>query len=853
MTRLFLLLKFAVMLVLSGTALPGRGQAVSPVLHLPFDEGSGQDTADRSGRGKGAKLGPLAAFGKGWIGAHALHLSGQDSSMAFIPQPVVDTTHSYTVAAWVKVDAAEGFQTFVSIDGARVSGFFLQLRGDNGRFAFTALAEDKEANGTYAASAAGPEPDVWHHLAGVFDAEKKTLSLYVNGVLQETVSAKGVWKATGDTLIGRGKFAGKPADFVRGDIDDVRIYPAALPLAEIKALVTPIYPAPVLKIQADQSAAKVSSRLYGLMTEEINYSYDGGLYAELIRNRVFLDDPKTPAHWISVSKGTASGTISLDRSEPLNAKLPVSLRVEASLAGAEHGAGAANTGYFGVPVKPDTPYRISFFARTSRPSLPVEVTLESEDGRTVYAQTEFSLASPRWKPFRFELRTAGNFKPDAKARFAVRALRPGTFWLNLVSVFPPTYKNRPNGNRPDLMQKLAKMKPAFLRLPGGNYLEGDTISTRFPWKETLHALTERPGHPGTWGYRSSDGMGLLEFLLWCEDLNMEPLLGVYAGYSLRGEVVPPGEKLAPFVQEGLEELEYCLGDVKTPWGAQRAKDGHPKPFPIHFVEIGNEDWFDRSGLYEGRYAQFHDALKAKYPQLQLIATDRVKSRVPDLYDDHFYRSPEDMAGDSHHYDHFSRTGPKIFVGEWASQTGTPTPDLHSALGDAGWMTGMERNSEVVLLSAYAPLLVNVNPGGKQWNTNLIGYDGLSSFGSPSYYVHKMFREHLGDAVVPASLSGGSHLIYGVTKDAKKGRLFLKMVNFSGTEQTVRLDLQGVKRVESKGTMTILTSAHLSDVNSIEQPTRIVPVSRRLTGASANFEVKFAPYSVTVLELKISSK
>ena len=830
---------------------PLFAQTIAPVLHLAFDEATGTNAADSSGNGNPAKLQSGAKFAPGLVGAHSLSLNGKALSLASIAKPVIDTTRSYTVTAWVKVNTTEGYQTFVSIDGARVSGFFLQLRGDSGRFAFTAIAEDKEVNGTFAASNSGPEPDVWHHLAGVFDAEKKTLSLYVNGVLQQTVSAKGVWKATGETVIGRGKFAGNPVDFVNGEIDDVRIYPAALPASEIKALVTPIYPSPLLKIQTDKIATKVSPKLYGLMTEEINYSYDGGLYAELIRNRVFLDNEKTPAHWSSVSRGVATGSITLDKTQPLNANLPVSLRVGTTLAGAEHEAGVSNSGYFGVPVKPNTTYKASFYARTlpTDERRPLSVLLQSEDGKTTYARADFPLTSTNWKQYRLELRTTGNFKPDAHARFVITTSRAGTFWLNLVSLFPPTYKNRPNGNRPDLMQKMAEMKPAFLRFPGGNYLEGDTIETRFKWKETLHSLTERPGHQGTWGYRSSDGIGLLEFLHWCEDLKMEPLLCVFAGYSLKGAYVPAGDNLKPFVQEALDEIEYCIGSVNTPWGAQRAKDGHPKPFPISYVEIGNEDGFDRSGSYDGRYAQFHDAIKANYPQLQLIATDPVKSRVPDLYDDHFYRSPEEMAGDSHHYDRLSRTGPKIFVGEWASQTGTPTPDLRSALGDAGWMTGMERNSDVVVLSAYAPLLVNVNPGGKQWNTNLIGYDGLTSFGSPSYYVHKMFRDNLGEGVLPATLTGASNLIYGVTRNAKMGKLFLKVVNFAADTQTLRIQLDGTRKVEAKGKVTLLTSANLSDVNTLANPTKVAPLVSSFVGASSNFEYRFLPYSVTVLELQ----
>jgi alpha-N-arabinofuranosidase len=247
-------------------------------------------------------------------------------------------------------------------------------------------------------------------------------------------------------------------------------------------------------------------------------------------------------------------------------------------------------------------------------------------------------------------------------------------------------------------------------------------------------------------------MGLLEFLEWCEDLHIQPVLAVYAGYSLKQEHVNPGPDLQPYVDEALEEIEYVTGDAKTKWGARRAADGHPDPFPLTYVEIGNEDAFDHSKSYDGRFTQIHDAIKAKYPKLQLIATTKVTSRTPDLYDDHYYRSAADFEGDTHHYDNKDRHGPKIFVGEWATTEGQPTPNLNAALGDAAWMTGLERNSDLVVMASYAPLLVNVNmnPKAWQWGTNLIGYDALTSYGSPSYYAQQMFYGNVGDKVLASS-------------------------------------------------------------------------------------------------------
>lgn len=526
--------------------------------------------------------------------------------------------------------------------------------------------------------------------------------------------------------------------------------PVAAALLTILALPASAAPGR-LTVHVDQPGVKISPMLYGLMTEEINHAYDGGLYGELIQNRVFKNNPTTPAHWFLVQDGGGSGAMALDTALPLNTALPTSLRLDINTAMGQQRVGVANDGYWGVPVKPNTRYRASFYARAAAGFTgPLTVDMESSDGAVVYARARVAKITSDWRQYTVSLLT-GRIAPTSNGRFVISASHPGTVWFSLVSLFPPTFNNRPNGNRIDLMQKLGDMKPAFLRLPGGNYLEGNTIAERFDWKRTVGAISQRPGHQGPWGYRSSDGMGLLEFLEWCEDLRMQPLLAVFAGYALNGEHVVAGPELQPFVQDALDEIEYVTGDKNTKWGAQRAADGHPAPFKLEYVEIGNEDGFDRSGSYDGRFGQFYDAIKARYPTLKLIATAGVKSRKPDVIDDHYYRSARDMERDSHHYDTYDRTGPKIFVGEWASTEGSPTPTMNAALGDAAWLTGLERNSDLVVISSYAPLLVNVNPGARQWGTNLIGYDNLHSFGSPSYYAQKMFANNRGDMVLPLDI------------------------------------------------------------------------------------------------------
>jgi alpha-N-arabinofuranosidase len=405
------------------------------------------------------------------------------------------------------------------------------------------------------------------------------------------------------------------------------------------------------------------------------------------------------------------------------------------------------------------------------------------------------------------------------------------------------------------MEKQAGLNPAFLRLPGGNYLEGDTVATRFDWKKTIGPLEGRPGHQGPWGYRSSDGMGLLEMLEWCEDLHMEPLLAVYAGYSLNRyknpnpERAAPGPALQPFVQDALDEIEYLTGDAhSTRWGAERARDGHPTPFSLHYVEIGNEDWFDQSGSYDGRFAQFFDAIRAKYPHLQLIATAPVRTRVPDIIDEHYYLSAAVFESRVHQYDSYKRTGPKIFVGEWASQSGNPTPDLNAALGDAAWLTGIERNADVVVLESYAPLLVNINPGAAQWGTNLIGYDALHSYGSPSYWAQAMFANNHGDVVVPAKWEGGSRLACSVTRDSASGKIYIKLVNAAHGAQAIGIDLPGFAQIDPVGSEITLHSSLLHDTNTITEPEKVVPVRSKLNGVGAHFTFTAPGYSVTVLTI-----
>ena len=625
-----------------------------------------------------------------------------------------------------------------------------------------------------------------------------------------------------------------------------------LPLLLLLGMTSSRAAGPTITIDTATPAGKVSPLFYGLMTEEINHAYDGGLYAELIQNRAFLDDATAPAHWSVVEGGRAAATIALDPSQPLNAVIQTSLRVDVKQASEGHAAGVANEGFWGIPVHPRTRYRASLYAKAAPGGGPIALAIQSDDGVTTYASGTISNLTREWKRYDVTLETR-DVPTTAHARYVVSMNRPGTIWLSLVSLFPPTFKDQPNGFRSDLLQMLVDMKPKFLRFPGGNYLEGDEIADRFEWKKTLGPLAERPGHKAPWGYRSSDGLGLHEFLLWCENMDAEPVLAVYAGYSLKGAHVDPGPDLEPYIQDALEEIEYVIGPTSSTWGARRAKAGHPAPFPLTYVEVGNEDFFDRSGSYDRRFAQFNAAIKARYPRLKVISSvgfeqpeaRRVRSVMPDVVDEHYYRPVDTFLKMARRqYETYDRKGPEIFVGEWGayetpfepwnqrSRAEAPTPNMRAALGDAAFMTQMEKNSDIVVMNCYAPLLVNVSPGARQWRPNLIGYDALRVYGSPSYYAIKMFSTNVGDQILKAT-TADTEILVAVTRDSRSGRIYVKLVNPTDVDAPAQIDLP--KTTNLLPTATALTLAADSQAaNSIDSPRRVVPISSTVSGVKSGF-------------------
>ncbi|WP_141847297.1 AbfB domain-containing protein [Lapillicoccus jejuensis] len=614
-------------------------------------------------------------------------------------------------------------------------------------------------------------------------------------------------------------------------------------------------PTSTLSLDVSRYTAQTNPTQWGHIVEDINHSVEGGLDANLVRNSTMKEgaaDP--PSSWSAVTGGGGTGSIALDTSVPLTAANPDALRLDVGQDGAGQRVGVANTGFYGVGVAADTTYTATFFARTARYTGPLRVSLEGADG-TVYAAASTGATSGDWRQYTVNLSTGRRKPADTSNRVVISVPAGGSgasLWLDVVRVTPPTYGT--SGElRSDLMQKLAATRPGFWRVPGGNYLEGQTLATRFDWKKTVGPYEDRPGHQNdAWGYWSTDQAGLRTYLDMAEQSGAEPLLALFAGYTLDGTTVPQDE-LQPYVQDALDEIQYAIGATDTPWGAQRAKDGHPAPYDVRYVEVGNEDFFDRTGSYDGyRFPMFYDAIKAAYPQLQVVATTPVTTRTPDVVDEHYYNNdPAAFTAMAHHYEGYSRSGPKVLVGEYAITNGTsgnPTGTLSGAIGEAGFMTGMLRNADVVMGASYAPALADVHDF--QWPTNLVGFDAATSYGSPSYWVQQMFGANKGRYVLPASLTGTDPSLSVSATRGDDGTVYVHVVNPTTTAVTTQLRVAGASAISTSGTVSTLTGDPDAR-NSITAPNTVRPTAARSVTTGARFSRTFPASSVTVLTFSVS--
>ncbi|HCA81164.1 MAG TPA: alpha-L-arabinofuranosidase, partial [Bacteroidetes bacterium] len=498
-----------------------------------------------------------------------------------------------------------------------------------------------------------------------------------------------------------------------------------------------------LKIQVGKPGVKVSPTLYGIFFEEINHAGDGGLYGELLRNRSF-EESSTPVHWRMVKEGMVDAEMSVDSLYSMSEKNEKYLKLKVLLALEGH-IGIANTGYWGIPVTKGSSYVCSLNAMAlDGINKAVTVVLEGPDDKVLASATLSGIVA-EWKKFTTTL-TVGEDCPNA--RFVIRVMEPGMLFLDMVSLFPKqTFQNRPNGMRQDLAGMLANLKPSFVRFPGGCWVEGDNLGLAYRWKETIGDVADRRYQYNIWEYFSTNGLGFHEYLQMSEDLGAEPLFVINCGMSHNGFV--PLSEMKPWVQDALDALEYANGSVDSRWGSLRARQGHAAPFNLKYMEIGNENG---GPVYAERYALFHDAIKAKYPDVHLIANvwgGYPKDRPIEIIDEHYYASPRFFIDNAKRYDSYDRSGPRVYVGEYAVTQDCGNGNLRAAIGEAAFMAGMERNSDVVTMSSYAPLFAHINY--KKWNPDLINFNGTGAYGTPSYYVQEMFSKNRCDLILPIDL------------------------------------------------------------------------------------------------------
>lgn len=515
-----------------------------------------------------------------------------------------------------------------------------------------------------------------------------------------------------------------------------------------------------ITIQLDQPGIRISPTLYGLFHEDWAYAADGGLYPEKVRNRSFLY-PDVPKFWSLLRTGSATAFMATDGANTLNPARERSLRLDVASLGTDGRAGVINQGYDGIALAKGASYNLTVFARVSADFAgPLLVRLESPDG-SVAAEHPLTGVGPDWQKF-----TATLVSPvtEPRARLVVEARSTGSVWLGMVSLFPEdTWKNRPNGLRPDLMRLLDETRPAFLRFPGGSLVNtGSPATGGWPWKDTIGPIEQRRANLNVWqGYRRTWGLGFHEYLQMAEDLGAEPVFSIHAGTT--HIEAPLMERMGPWVQSALDALEYANGPVTSRWGKLRAENGHPAPFNLRYLGIGNEEGGKE---YQERFPLFFDAIKAKYPEVKIITSaGNIQSdfagRKPDINDIHWYGHFDGAIDFSRSFDTYKNrdTAPRVFVGEFAVNDGNGRGNLRAALGEAVILTGLERNSDLVTMAAYAPQMSRLtDKEGREHHLetwSMIKFNNTESYGTPSYHVFKMFARHRGDMFVPSRVESGT--------------------------------------------------------------------------------------------------
>lgn len=532
-----------------------------------------------------------------------------------------------------------------------------------------------------------------------------------------------------------------------------------------------------LHVKTKNRKFETQKNLYGIFFEDINRAGDGGLYPEMIRNRAF-EDSLLPEGYVEKEDGihvvTDSGwedefnrgeglsrwieaeridetpvpawyaegaRMELEQGDTLNRHRSAALRVKFEAGGCVY-----NTGFCGISQKKGEAYPFYMFVKVKKP---MELVLSVEEGGHSFAGCSFWVTGRGYIRYDAVMVSDGDCQ---NARLTIRCPEGGEALFGFMSLMPgKTYNG--HGLRTDLVEKLKDLRPRFMRFPGGCIVEGTTPSTVMRFRDTIGPVWERPGNLLVWHYRSCNGLGFHEYLQLCEDLDMEPMYVCNCGMTCQARkcVLLTGKALEEILQDTLDAIEYAVGACDSRWGKLRAQMGHPKPFKLTYLEIGNEN---RGADYEERYRRFYQEIKKRYPRIQIIANDHVEARgcMAEYVDEHFYSTAEFFAENLHYYDGYDRKGPKIFIGEQAVNEGLHRGKLYGALGEAAFLIGMEQNQDVVALSSYAPLFENIHYSC--WSPNLIRFNNRESLGIPTYYVWKMFGQNRGDYVLETAQTTG---------------------------------------------------------------------------------------------------
>jgi alpha-L-arabinofuranosidase len=647
-----------------------------------------------------------------------------------------------------------------------------------------------------------------------------------------------------------------------------------------------------LTVQADKPVAEIQPTMWGVFFEDINFGADGGLYAELVKNKSFeFDIPlmgwseaktdrfsnnlQSGAVMIINRGGSASPKQDSDSyvGEGEEAVNPRFARVTVNRA---QDYALVNAGFFGMGIKKGITYTLSVYAKPAEGHSEIKIDLINDKGQSL-GSASIKPDSKDWKKYATTFVASQTFaKASLKLSFTDKSVTD----IDLVSLFPSdTWKNRPGGLRADLVQLLYDLKPGFLRFPGGCIVEGRDLTQRYQWKKTVGPADERELLINRWNtefkhrpapdYYQSFGLGFYEYFQLAEDLGASPLPILSCGMACQfntAEVVPVNQ-LDPYIQDALDLIEFANGATTTTWGKLRADMGHPQPFNLKLIGVGNEQWGPQ---YIERYKIFEKAIKSKYPQIKIVSGsgpfpdgemfeygwEELKKLNAEIIDEHYYRAPEWFFQNATRYDNYDRKGPKIFAGEYAAQSvAIASPDNKNnwqcALSEAAFMTGLERNADVVHLASYAPLFGHAE--GWQWTPDLIWFDNLNAYGTPNYYVQKLFSNFKGTHTLSVksenkNVTGQNALYSSAVWDNNTKEIIVKVVNGSDKSISPEIQLQGGKKYSDKAALTTLKS-ELASLNSFQDPSRIKPEESTIGVKGKSLTVNLAPYSLTVIRIK----